>query len=231
MSRGDRKSRGERPPDPPEDLDPGESTLESFVARLHDEGVQAGRQEAERLVREARREAERIVERAQREAERLANEAREKADRDLARGRDELDLAARDAVLELTEAFRSGLRAVLEEKVEHELRDPDFLRTLVAQAVSAYAQADAERSGAIDVRVPRELEADLESWAVGELARGLEEGNALTLSPTLAEAGFEYRVSDGTVEVTVESTVDLLMRLLTPRLGEVLERAAQDLPR
>jgi V/A-type H+-transporting ATPase subunit E len=231
MTRGDRKGRNQRIPEPPEDLDPGESTLESFVARLHDEGVQAGRDEAERLVREARLEAERILDGARRDAERMAEEASARAERDLERGRAELELAARDAVLQLSSALAEGLRSILTRSIEGELNDPALVRTLLTEAVSAYARADADGGGRIEVRVPDELAEGLEVWAMKELASGIEGGNGLSLAADLREAGFEYSVGDGTVEVTVSAAVDLLMQLLTPRLREVLQRAVHDVQR
>ena len=246
MARADRRRRNEGSPNGAEAVDPGDSTLESFVARLHDEGVEAGRQEAERLVREARLEADRIVEQARKEAERLSADAEARAAEELSRGRAELEMAARDAVLELSEVLAGGLGALLARSVEEELRDPDFLRSLLKEAVGAYARADAEGQRPIEVRVPAELEDQLESWAFGELARGIRGGpagpdgeggagaadgtNRVELSATLERAGFEYRAVDGTVEVDVAAAVDLLLGLLTPRLRKTIEEGVRDLP-
>ena len=54
-------------------------TIESFVEKLHAEGVHAGQEAAEKLRSEARAEAERVVAEAKAEAEKLLAEAKAKA--------------------------------------------------------------------------------------------------------------------------------------------------------
>ena len=49
--------------------------VQALISRLRDEGVQSGREEAERLVTQAREEAARIVEAARAEAETLRSRA------------------------------------------------------------------------------------------------------------------------------------------------------------
>ncbi|MGD2071293.1 MAG: hypothetical protein PVI57_21670 [Gemmatimonadota bacterium] len=226
MARGDRRGPADGSGGPDQGQDPSESTLEAFVARLHDEGVEAGRKEAERLVRDARREAEDVLGHARAEAERIIADAEARADRDVRRGRAELELAARDTVLDLTGSLARGLGEILGRAVEQELREPDVVRELLREVVRAYASADADGARTVHARVPEGMKEDVERWAFGELAREMDGAGPIGLSATLEEAGFEYRVTDGTVEVSVDAAVELLMRFLTPRLGEALRRAA-----
>lgn len=227
MARGDRRSPTGGSSGPDQAPDPSESTLEAFVARLHDEGVEAGRKEAERLVRDARREAQDLLDHARAEADRIIADAEARAERDVRRGRAELELAARDTVLELTGALARGLGEILGRAVEKELREPEVVRTLLQEVVRAYASADAGGARSVRARVPDGMKDAVERWAFGELAREMEGAGPIELTATLDEAGFEYRVTDGTVEVSVEAAVELLMRFLTPRLREALRRAAE----
>lgn len=211
-----------REPDAPRDENP--DTLESFVALLHDEGVEAGRQEAARIVREAEAEAKVILEQARREADGVRSGARAAAEREMERARAELRLATRDAVLALQASLRSTLQSLLSRATTPPLRDPAFLRTLLKEMLGAYAQSDADGGPPVAVRAPESVVADLESWALAELGRELAvDGPA---ADTVRAAGFEYTVAEGTVEVSVEAVTDALAELLGPRLRAVLDEAA-----
>lgn len=201
------------------------TSLESFVAQLHTEGVEAGRKEAERLVRRAEEEAAEILRRARVEAEEVLAEARRGVADEQARGRAELELAIRDAVLGLKAALADVLRSILARGAEAHLTDPDLLASLLKEVVGAYARADAA-GRPTQVRVPRKLAEALESWWLRELATALDGSGATPeFSATLEEAGFEYRVADGIVEVSVESAVETLMALVRPGLRELVSQS------
>ncbi len=197
-----------------------ETTLESFVTALQQEGVEAGRREAERLTRAAEARAGELVEKAEAEASRIEAEAKSRARAELLRGQTELRLAARDAVLELKDTLQAILASLLEGAVERRLEDPAFLGELVREVVEAYARSDA----GLDVRVPEASAERLREWALAELSASLKvEG-----SETMRQAGFEYLVGEGTVEVTTESVVEKLLALVTPRLREVVQEAVEE---
>ena len=66
-------------------------------------------------------------------------------------------------------------------------------------------------------------------WAIEVLHKDLvASGTGIELHGSLAGSGFEYRVSDGTVEVTVESVVEMLSELVGPEVREIVARAATD---
>ncbi len=200
-----------------------ESTLESFVAQLHQEGVEAGRKEAEEVIRAAEAEAEAVLRRARAEADAYAEEARSEAEVAGERGRAELELAVRDAILQLQATLNAVLRTLITRSVESQLADPDALKPLLRDVVQAYAGADAE-SRPTEFRVPAKAARSLEGWWTRELGEALE---GAALSGALMEAGFEYDVGGGTVEVSVESVVEKLMELVRPGLREVVEEVAK----
>lgn len=208
-----------------------ETTLESFVAQLHSEGVEAGRKEAEAVIRAAKEEAEEIVRRARGEAETLIAEARTEAEAAGARGRAELELAVRDAILQLQASLNAVLRALLERGVADHLADPGELKPLLREVVEAYARADAE-GRPTEFRVPARAARSLEAWWSRELASAVAGGAGAAgvppLSGSLEGAGFEYDVSGGTVEVSVESVVEKLMELVRPGLRGVVEAVANE---
>lgn len=202
-------------------------TIESFVAKLQAEGVEAGRQAAENLRAEAKKQAEQVIKEAEQQAAKTIQAAQRQADSllDLAKG--ELNLAARDVVLSLRAALGRSLTAILTAEARDTLSDSDFLANTLHDLILTYAKADIDRSGRIEVNVSPELQAKLADWAIEEISRkAAEAGMSVDLKGTLSSAGFEYTISDATVEVTPESVVETLSELVSPRLREVIETAA-----
>jgi len=205
-------------------------TIESFVAKLQAEGVEAGRQAADKLLAEAKQQADNIVRDANAEAERIVAAARSEAEATLARSRTELELAARDVVLRLREALGRALRAIIAADVKEELTDSEFLSKMLHDLVMLYAKADIERKEGMKINVSPELHGKLADWALQEMTRRAQEaGMGIDLRGTLAAAGFEYNISGATIEVTLESVVETIGELIGPRLREILLKAAGDI--
>jgi len=131
----------------------------------------------------------------------------------------------------LRETLCRSLNAVIAQGTKDVLCDLDFLGRTLHDIVMLYAKADLERKLHIDINVPGEIRQDLKSWALKELgAKAIAEVRpSFDLKGSLQQVGFEYSVGDGgTVEVTLESVVDLLSRLVTPALRDVLAQAADE---
>ncbi|MBN1943569.1 MAG: hypothetical protein JW849_09785 [Phycisphaerae bacterium] len=204
-------------------------TIETFVAKLQEEGVQAGRAAAEKLQADAQEQADEIIAQTETRAKKIIADAETQAKSILERSQTDLKLAARDTVGQLRETLCQCLSAVIAQGTKDVLCDLDFLGKTLHDVVMLYAQADLERKLHIDINVPAEIQQDLKSWALKELgAKALAEIRpSFDLKGHLRQVGFEYSVGDGgTVEVTLESVVDLLSRLVTPALRDVLAQAA-----
>jgi V/A-type H+-transporting ATPase subunit E len=201
-------------------------TIESFVAKLQADGVQAGQKEAEKLRAEAQQQAEQIQRQAAAEAEKIVSEAKTEAQELLERGKTELRLAARDATLQLRDALKRVLQGVLAKGVREELTDADFLRELIGQVISLYAEAERDNVQRVEIRVPDDMKQKLADWALNEICRERDDSSPyIDLKGTLAQAGFEYSVDGATVDVTLESVVEALSNLVSPKLREVLAQA------
>ena len=74
-------------------------SLEAFVKKLQTEGVDAGKQAAEKIKKRAEHEAEKILVNAEKEAEKIIAEAKNSAEKELSRAQTELELAVRDTIL------------------------------------------------------------------------------------------------------------------------------------
>ena len=209
-----------------------QDNIESFVGRLVRDGVDAGRQEADRLVAAARDEAERIVAAAGEEARRLRDDAQREAAATLARGRSELEMAARDVTLKLRAAIAEAIHAVLARGVAEKLEQDEFLGQLLREVVLAYAKADAAGKSRIEINVATDKREKLVAWALGEIgaarAGGESKAPAVEMRSTLDRAGFEYRSDGAVVDVTVDSVVEHLAGLIGPSLRELLRRAVAE---
>ncbi|HUT01736.1 MAG TPA: hypothetical protein VM031_04735 [Phycisphaerae bacterium] len=205
-------------------------TIESFVAKLQEEGVQAGRKEAERLHAEAEEQAGKIIRQARQQAEKILADATRQAEETRARSRTDLELASRDAMLRLQEALGRALSAILADEAGRLLADSDFLGKLLHEIVLKYVEADFARKEVFRINVPREMRDHLISWAIKELGEQLVQRvrPAIDLEGTLADAGFEYTIAGSTVEVTRSSVVETLMEMVGPGLRDVLARTAAE---
>ncbi len=205
-------------------------TIESFVAKLQAEGVEAGQQAADKLCSEAKHQGEQIIKDARKQADKIIADAQSSAESLLARSQSELELAARDIVLRLRTALRRALEAILTAKVKDKLQDSDFLSRTLHDLVLLYASADVGREETMKINVSPEVQGQLAEWALKELARHAEQaGMGIDLKGSLETAGFEYTVSGATVEVTTESVVELLGELISLRMKEVIDKAVGDL--
>jgi V/A-type H+-transporting ATPase subunit E len=203
-------------------------SIESFVSKLQNEGVEAGKKEAEKIRDEARDEADRIVKEAEQKAEKIRQDAERDADDTRQRGQTDLELAARDTVLRLRETLNRALRTVLARGTEASLGDTEFLKGLIHDVVMQYAQADQEGEATVEVRVSDEAKDQLTEWCRQQLAPEAQEaGAAVDIKGVLSEAGFEYQVQDANVEVTQTSVVETLQDLVSPRLRDMLAKATE----
>ena len=198
-------------------------TIEAFVAKIHSEGVEAGRQEAETLLADARQQGEQIVADAKGEAQTIVAAAKSEGEAILSRAATELQLAARDNVLKLRETLAAVIEQVLARGVAEKLDDPDFLGATLHELVTLAAKSDLEGHGVMVVNVAPEMRDKLVDWALSE--RGGEGRHAFDLQGTLAQAGFEYNITGATVEVTLDSVTEAMKELVGPRLREIIDQA------
>ena len=81
----------------------------------------------------------------------------------------------------------------------------------------------------MQINVSPQTQSELADWALQEMtARAAEAGMSIDLRGTLSTAGFEYEVTGGTVEVTVESVVETLSEMVSPQLRQMVQQAAGD---
>ena len=211
--------------------------VEALIARLRDQGVQAGQSRAEQLVAEAQAEARHTLEQARQQADHILAEARRQAESLQQSGHQALELALRDAVLamktRLMERFRGEVRQLLGEEQQKQ----ELLERMILEVVGR-VRPEADRSQQIEVLLPEravglaELSQNPETLANGELtqfvrlvsAGMLREGVSFGVGPGQA-AGLSLRLVDREVvlDLSDRAVADVILEHLQPRFRALLE--------
>jgi V/A-type H+/Na+-transporting ATPase subunit E len=215
------------------------SGVEALIERLREQGVQAGRAEAETILAEARRRAAQIVHEAEAQAAELVKAARKETRMLQTGGEEALRIAMRDTVLrlkvELTERFSAEVRRLIAVAMDQE----SFLKQLILEVAGrAREQAGVDAGGAVQVQLPRAL------VGLEELRRNpleLREGSlshfVLSLAGNVLAEGVTFGVADNdtrgiclylkdkdvTIDLTDETVAALLLQHLQPRFRAILE--------
>lgn len=205
------------------------SGVQELVQKLRDEGVAAGRREAEQIVAAAREEAARILADARREAEDMTRATHATIETERQAAHAALDLASRDAVLQLREQFEVAFARRLQSLTAASLLEPDVLTELVVQALRHVLTAGptAERAQLLVLegwtQDPKAVAA-LDALAA-TLSRDLLQGGVDLVPGRLPGAGVRIHLAERGVElaVTDESLAALLLDRLLPRFRALFE--------
>lgn len=192
-----------------------QNKLQELTDKLYQEGLSKGKEEGERILAEARAEAERIVSEARRQAEQILQQA----DKNAAEMKSKVESDLKMASAQTLQATRQDIEKlviakVADEKVAKSLADPDFLKQVilaVAQRFSAQESAD------LSLILPASLQAQLEPFVKGELAKALGTGVSAEFSKKVA-GGFRIGPKDGSyfISLTDETFQSLIGEYLRP---------------
>jgi V/A-type H+-transporting ATPase subunit E len=211
--------------------------VENLIARLRDEGVEAGRSQAAEIVAQAQADARQTLEQARQQAERIVADARHQAENLEQSGREALQLALRDAVLgmktRLMERFRGEVRQLLGEEQQKQ----EILERMIVEVVGR-VRPEADRSEQIEVLLPEqvkglaELSQNPEELASGELTQFVRLVSAGMLRDGVSfgvagdqTAGLRLRLVDREVvlDLSDRAVADAILEHLQPRFRALLE--------
>ena len=207
--------------------------VQELIEKLRKQGVQNGRSEAEKIVSNAQAEADALIQEAKSKADAIVGKAREEADFITRAGKEALQLAERNAVLELKdyllEQFSQQVTAVVSSSMEKE----ELLEKMILE-VAGGNNLQGEKN--VEVVLPRkvigvdELRANPELVKQGPLlklvtrqaADMLGEGVTFDVNDT---TGISFRLKDKDIEVELseEAVAAVLLRHLQPRFRALLE--------
>jgi V/A-type H+-transporting ATPase subunit E len=205
------------------------SGVQELVQRLREEGVAAGRREGEEIVAAAREEAARILADARREAEELTHASHDTIETERQAARAALELAARDAVLQLREQLEVAFVRRLQSLIGTSLREPEILIELAIDALRHVVAAgpSGERAELLVaeswIQDPRAASA-IDALAA-TLSRDLLQGGVDLVPERHSGAGVRIHLAERGVElaVTDETLAALLLERLLPRFRALFE--------
>ena len=210
------------------------SGVQELISRIRDQGVQAGKAEAEQLVANAKHEAARLMETAEAEVAALRKKATADIDAEKAAALEALKLAARDTALELQAAVVGQFEAKVNRLVSDFTMDGEFLKTLVlvlaGRSVDEYIKdknvkllVNKLAFGAAD---DPELEERAARTSLTIASDMLREGVELVPASD-AEGGVRVQIIDDHLEIdlTSQAVSRLLLRNLLPRFRALLSGA------
>jgi len=215
------------------------SGVDELIAKLRDEGVSAGRAEADSIVGDARAQAKKILDNANADARDRIEVARKESDAYRAAGEAALKTAMRDTVLDMKTALMERFSSDLKRLVSHQMQDPEVLKQMILE-VAGRTRADGEVGDADELEVilpeevvgleelrvnPEELrKGRLTKFVLGLTGEMLREGVAFSGSQDIA-AGIQIQLKDKdiTLDLTEKAVAALLLQHLQPRFRAILE--------
>ena len=218
---------------------PLSSGVDALIAKLRDEGVTAGRAEAEAIVADAKAESERILSKAKAEADQHLSVARKEADAYRNAGEEALKTAMRDAVLEMKAGMMQKFSADVKRLVSHEMHDPKILKGMVLEIAGRVREGaglseDDQLNVILPINVigieelrqnPEELgKGQVTAFVLGLTGDMLRDGVTFHSSDEI-ETGIRVEVKgkDIILDVSEEAVADILLQHLQPRFRAILE--------
>jgi len=217
---------------------PGVPTgVQDLIARLRDQGVQAGKKEAEGILQEARAQAAQLLAQARAESDRLRAKAHDEIQAEQAAAREALQLAFRDTELRIQSELRAAFEQYVRRLVATELEQEDLIRQVILQiAGRAGALLPAGQPAEILLNkdwfaagANAEEPSDEEKKQAGRLLLGISRDmlrEGVELRPSgVKEAGVRIRLKGKDLEIDLRDRVlsDLLLGCLTPRYRAIAE--------
>ena len=217
--------------------------LEALIARLREEGVAAGRSEAERLLADAQARAQKIVQKAEADAKAMVEAARKEA-AGLRRAAEEaMRVAARDTMLDLKARLAQRFAAEVGKAVSSATRDEALLVRMILEVVGrARRDADVDGAAKVEAILPRDaiglddLRRKPEELRAGSLAHFVAAlaGEMLRDGVTFGRAeddagGLKLHLVDHevTVDLSDRAVADAMLVHLQPRFRALLEGVVQ----
>lgn len=213
------------------------SGVEELIARLRDQGVAAGRDQADKLVADARSQAQQTLDQARQQADQIVKDARQEAETLERSGKQALELALRDAVLALKSQLMERFRGEVRQLVGEEQQKQEILEKMILEVVGRVRE-QADRSENTTVILPRqvagleelsqnpeELENGVLTRFVQLVARGMVREGVFFGVAADQQMGLRLRLVDRDVvlDLSEEAVSEVILQHLQPRFRALLE--------
>ena len=218
---------------------PLSSGVDALIERLRQEGVTAGRTEADAILAEARAQAKQVLDKASADAQAHLESARKEADAYRSAGEEALKTAMRDTVLDMKATLAQQFSADVKRLVSHQLQDPEVLKRMILEVAARTCDgADVEEGDQLEVILPETVvglqelrqnpeelrEGTLTKFVFGLTGEMLRSGVTFSASDDFS-SGLRVHVTEKevTLDLTDAAVASLLLQHLQPRFRAILE--------
>lgn len=192
----------------------------TFTKRLREDGIEAARQEAEKILTDAKAKAEHEKEQAKTAARRMVQEGEAEIARHRQKVEAELRLAARDLILDVKKRLENLTCGLLKPVVTGKLSAADVVESSIKELLKT------QKTGREwEVALGPVVGTTLTQAALSDLFKTADA--RVKLGETLKTAGFTMRdTSSGEViELSEASVIEAFGRLIAPELRALLDKA------
>ena len=209
--------------------------VQELVEKLRNQGVQNGRTEAKKITDKAREEADQLIHDAEQKAEAIVGKAREEASFISKAGSEALQLAKRNAILELKSYLMDEFSAQVQASVSTTMSNEQLLEKMIMEVAGQNSLSGEENItvvlpqkiiGVDELRDNPELlkEGGMLEFSMDQAGSMLQKGVTFAVGDE-SQTGIKFRLKDKDIEVDLseDAVSAMLLRHLQPRFRALLE--------
>lgn len=209
--------------------------VQELIEKLRSQGVNSGREEADKIISDAEAKAAELMADADQRARKIVSKAREEADFITKAGKEALQLAERNAVLELKDYLLGQFSEQISSVVSTSMQKEELLEQMILEvAGSNHLRGEKEVEVILPQKVigvdelrdnPEKLkEGGLLEFAQQRASKMMQEGVTFTTGMP-AQTGISFRLKDKDIDIALseEAVTAVLLKHLQPRFRAMLE--------
>jgi len=199
-----------------------ESGVNEFINRLKNKGIDAGKEEAEKIVDNANKKAGKIVNDAEKQAEKLLSDAKKKIEKLEKSATESINIAFRDSVLNLENTISKTFVKQLKQMVKSEMSQEKSIRDLITAVIKATTNKKDLQILIVDHIGNNEK---IDPAIYGITSSMLKEGIQLSKTYEKNKTGIMVKNAKTGIEIdmTDDAISELLLEHLLPRYQEILK--------
>ena len=214
--------------------------VQELINRLRDDGVKAGREQADQVLQDAQEQAAGIVAQAKAEAAEMLDKARAGIETERTAAQESLRVAIRDTELKMEAELKAAFASHVKRLVSVEARDVKFLRQIISAIAGLAAGDKACGEQPVEVLLPKNLfetdekgarlteegQDNMRRLVLGISGEMLREGVDLKPSESIG-GGIRIRLVDKDLEIDLSDTAisELLLQYILPRYRAIVTGA------
>ena len=195
-----------------------DTDVAAFARQLRQDGIEAAKADAERILADARGQAALIQRQAREVAAATQAEAQAAISRERQRFAIELGMAARDAMLRTRQDIERVVMRLLRTRIDGALAADEIVRKAIVELIGSAAPGRAW-----EIAVGPGLGRELVEAAVSDLLKG--RAATVAVVEEFGRSGLEFRVADGgeVLELSEASVAEAFRRLISPELARLID--------